>query len=133
MPTRPLNTLAGTLALVEAIGTDRAGALVDIWHHSCDPAGWETLTAIPLAAVAYAEFDDARPRRGDDLAAEMLHHRTMPGEGTLDCARFASPLAGRGYAGMISVEVLDETWRGCPVREFAAACHDAARRFFPAG
>lgn len=133
MPTTPLATLADTLALVQSVGTDRAGALIDIWHHSYDPGGWETLETIPLEAVAYAEFNDARPRASDDLAAEMLNRRAMPGEGTLDCARFASLLAARGYSGTISVEVLDEEWRARPPAAFARACHEAARSFFPAG
>lgn len=132
MPTTPLATLADTLALVEAVGPERAGALVDIWHHSCDPDGWDTLATIPLAAIAYAEFDDARPRAGPDLTTEMLHRRTMPGNGVLDCARFAALLAARGYAGMVSVEVLDAEWRGRPVADFARACRETARHFFPA-
>ena len=132
MPTTPLATLADTLALVDAVGTDHAGALIDIWHHAHDPRGWETLATIPLAAIAYAEFDDARPAAGADLAAEMLHRRTLPGQGTLDCARFAGLLAARGYTGMISVEVLDDPWRGRPVAEFAAPCHRAARHIIPA-
>lgn len=133
MPITPLATLADTLALIAGVGNDRAGALVDIWHHSHDPAGWETLAAAPLDAIAYVEFCDAAPRESDDLTHEMLHRRRMPGDGVLDCARFAGLLARRGYAGMVSAEVLDEAWRARPAAQFAQACHDASRRYFPAG
>ena len=131
MPVSPLATLADTLDLVDAVGHENAGALVDIWHHSHDPQGWETLATIALSAIAYVEFDDALAPLGDDLVNEMLHRRTMPGEGVLDCAGFAQTLLQRGFDGLVSVEVINREWRDSPVPDFARACHDATRRYFP--
>lgn len=131
MPITPLATLAETLALIDAVGREQAGALVDIWHHSRDPQGWETLATIPLDAIAYVEFCDARAPLGNDLVAEMMDRRTMPGEGVLDCARFADVLQSRGYSGMVSVEVLDREWRDQPPAAFAQSCAQATERYFP--
>ena len=131
MPFTSLSTLAETLEIVAVLGTARAGALVDIWHHANDPGGWEALAAAPLDAIAYVEFDDAKaPGQGVDLADETMHHRTFPGEGVLDCARFAEALRARGYAGMVSIEVLDRAWRGRPAGEFARACHAASAPYW---
>ena len=131
MPVSPLATLADTLELLDAVGHESAGALIDIWHHSHDPKGWETLATIPLSAIAYAEFDDAMPPASSDLINEMLHRRTMPGEGVLDCARFAGILRQRGFDGLVSVEVINREWRDRSVSDFARACHDTTRRYFP--
>lgn len=136
LPFTSLCTLAETLEIVAEVGTARAGALVDIWHHAHDSGGWEALAAAPLDAIAYVEFDDAKapgPRAselGADLADETLHHRTFPGAGVLDCARFASVLRARGYTGMVSVEVLDRAWRGRPLDEFARGCHAASAPYW---
>lgn len=131
MPISPLATLADTVELVDAVGHDKAGALVDIWHHNHDPQGWETLSTVPLSAIAYAEFDDALPPLGSDLIEEMLHRRTMPGEGVLDCARFAHILRDRGYDGLVSVEIINREWRERPITDFTRACHDTTRAYFP--
>lgn len=131
MPFTSLSTLAETLEIVTEVGAARAGALVDIWHHAHDPGGWEALASAPLDAIAYVEFDDAKaPGQGVDLADETLHHRTFPGAGMLDCARFASAWRARGYTGMVSIEVLDRAWRGRPVGEFARACHAASAPYW---
>lgn len=138
MPTSPLATLAETLDIVAHVGAARAGALVDIWHHSHDPAGWETLAAAPLDAIAYVEFDDALPPLADDPAAgtiagimaEMMERRTFPGEGVLPTARFADLVRERGYRGLVSVEVLSREWLDRPLVEFATRCRQSAARFW---
>lgn len=128
MPFSPLATLAETLDIVAAVGSDRAGALVDIWHHSHDPQGWDTLQSAPLDAIAYVEFDDALPPLGGDLLTETMDRRTFPGEGVLDTTLFARLLRQRGYTGMVSVEVLNREWLARPIDEFAARCLIASRR-----
>jgi len=132
LPFTPLCTLAETLAIVSELGPARAGALVDIWHHAHDPGGWDALATAPLEAIAYLEFNDAQPPekgvsktrgQGIDLNEETMQRRTFPGYGVLDCARFAAAWRARGYAGMVSIEVLDRRWRGQPLGDFARACH----------
>lgn len=130
MPTTGLSTLAQTIEIVDAVGHDRAGALVDIWHHSHDPQGWETLATCAVSAIAYAEFCDALPPVSNDLADEMMHRRVMPGEGVLDCAHFAEMLHNRGFNGIVSVEVLNRAWRDRPLVTFAQACFESTARYF---
>lgn len=130
MPFTPLATLAETVEIAAAIGTAKAGALVDIWHHAHDQSGWETLATAPLDAIAYVEFDDALPPLGDNPVDETMHNRTFPGEGTLPCARFADALRERGYRGLVSIEVLNRAWRSRDLAEFARRCIDSSRPFW---
>lgn len=130
MPFTPLATLAETLEIAAAIGTEKAGALVDIWHHAHDPSGWEVLDAAPLDAIAYVEFDDALPAPGADIVAETMDRRTFPGKGTLPCGRFATLLRQRGYRGLVSIEVLSREWRGRDPEPFARHCLESSKPFW---
>lgn len=130
MPFTPLCSLAETAAICAEVGFHRAGALIDIWHHAHDPNGWEALTRVPLAAIAYVEFNDALPGGNGDLAHETMERRTMPGKGILPCARFADTLLARGYQGWVSIEVLNGMWRDRPPMDFARACLATSRSFW---
>ena len=129
MPFSPLMTLADTLAIIDNVGHERAGAVVDIWHYAHDPGARAALANANLTAIAYFEFDDALPPLSDDLATETMDRRIFPGEGILDCAGFAADVVACGYDGLISVEVLNAQWRNRPA-EFACRTYEATRRFF---
>lgn len=130
MPISGLATLAETLEIVARVGEERAGALVDIWHHSYDPDGWQTLSRAPMSAIAYVEIDDALPPEGEDLLAEMMDRRTFPGQGILDTARFARLLRERGYDGPVSVEVLNRKLAAEPIGWFATRALETSRTLF---
>ena len=131
MPTTGLNSLAETVALARHVGTDRAGAMIDIWHHTHGPDSWDDLAAAPADAIAYIELDDALPPAGGDPFVEMMDRRTFPGEGVFDVPRFLSLIAGTGYAGMVSIEVLNAAWRGKPLPDFARRCFASSAAFWP--
>ena len=130
MPQTGLNSVTETAALARHVGTDRAGAMIDIWHHSHGPDSWDDLAAVPADAIAYIELDDALPRPGDDLIHEMMDRRTFPGEGTFDIARFVTLIADKGYDGMVSIEVLNAQWREWPPADFARRCLESSAAFW---
>jgi sugar phosphate isomerase/epimerase len=130
LPFTPLRTLAETIKIVGIVGLDRAGALVDIWHHSHDPDGWETLAAAPLDAIAYVEFDDALTPLSSDLLVETMERRTFPGEGVLEVDRFAQLLRSRGYEGIVSVEVLNRELAQTTLADFVMRCGASAHRYW---
>lgn len=127
LPFSGLATLAETLAIVAQVGSDRAGAMIDVWHLSHDPNGWAALETAPLDAIAYVELDDALKPVSDDLLAETMDRRTFPGEGVLDTRRFAEVLRGRGYDGLVSVEILSRALMTQPIDIFAAKALSSAR------
>jgi sugar phosphate isomerase/epimerase len=130
LPFTPLARVADTVALARHVGFDRAGALIDVWHHERGPDSWEDLAAVPLEAIAYVEFDDALPLASDDLMSETLSRRTFPGEGEFDLHRFADVIRGIGYNGPISVEVLSAEWRERDLKVFARRCAESSRLFW---
>lgn len=130
LPFTPLATLAETLDIVDAVGSGRAGALVDIWHHSHDPDGWAVLAQAPLRSIAYVEFCDALPAVSTDLMVETIERRTFPGEGTLEVARFADLLRERCHTGMVSVDILNRAYLQQPAGQFVERCHSSAVRYW---
>lgn len=130
MPFSPLARVADTVALARSVGFDRAGALIDVWHHERGPDTWDDLAAVPLEAIAYVEFNDALPRISDDLMSETLSRRTFPGDGEFDLTRFAGIIRGGGYRGPVSVEVLSAEWRGRDLETFARRSAKASRPYW---
>ena len=132
MPFSGLATLAETLDIVGQVGEARAGAMVDLWHLSHDPTGWEVLAGAPLTAIAYVEIDDALAPLGTDLMVETTDRRTFPGEGILETQRFADLLCARGYQGPVSVEILSRALIEEPVESFAARAYQTSSALFRA-
>lgn len=104
--------------------------MIDIWHHSRSPDGWEDLAAVPAEAIAYVELNDALPLASRDLAAETLSRRVFPGEGEFEVAHFVETVRATGYRGMASVEVLSDAWRGRPVADFTARAYRSTAAFW---
>lgn len=143
MPFTSLCSVLDTVNLARSAGLERAGALIDVWHHERGPDTWDDLATVPLEAIAYLEFDDALPpqanaagaaagpRAAIDWATETLSRRTFPGEGELELPRFATWATQIDYAGIVSVEVLSAPWRRRSFIEFATRAYVASRRYWP--
>lgn len=130
MPQSALRCVAETLAMVDHVGRDRAGVMIDIWHHSRGPDDWDDLAAIPVDAIAYVEFCDALPMICGDLSYETLSRRVFPGGGEFDVGRFARTLRGKGFDGMVSIEVLNAEWRARPLQDFADKALRSSRPYW---
>lgn len=133
LPFTPADSIAAAQVLVDHVGRDRAGILFDTWHHFRGPDTFAELDAAAPDLVAYLQFDDALPMEGDDLVAETLHRRTFPGEGEFDLERWCRIMRDKGFDGTVSVEILNEEWRGRDLREFARRAHDSAAVYWPPG
>jgi sugar phosphate isomerase/epimerase len=129
-PLGPVMSIGAALEIVEVAGATRAGLLIDSWHFSFGDSTWDDLAQVPLDQIAYVQFDDAPALVSEDLIEETMERRLMPGDGILELDRFASTLLGRGWEGLVSVEVLNRDMRALPVPEFARLAHDAAARFW---
>jgi sugar phosphate isomerase/epimerase len=129
-PLGPVRSITAGLEIVQAAGAGRAGLLIDSWHFSFGDSTWEDLETVPLEQIAYVQFDDALEPVSDDLMDETLNRRAMPGEGVLELDRFAGTLLGRGWEGLVSVEVLSGDLQALSIDDFARAAHDSALRYF---
>jgi sugar phosphate isomerase/epimerase len=130
LPTMSLKGLNETVDLARHVGFENAGAQIDIWHHTRGPTTWSDLEAVELDAVTYLEFDDGPPMLGDDLLHELMERRVFPGEGEFETQRFADIFRGRGYDGMVSVEVLNGDWRKRDLREYAARAYETSAQYW---
>ncbi|MDT3439237.1 MULTISPECIES: sugar phosphate isomerase/epimerase [unclassified Pseudofrankia] len=123
-------SISDALKVVEAAGVDRAGVLIDTWHFFNGDSTWEQLERVPLERIAYVQFDDALPPISGNGVNETMHRRAMPGDGTFELDRFASTLLDRGWAGLVSVEVLNAELRQLPVSEFARQAYETTARYW---
>jgi sugar phosphate isomerase/epimerase len=124
-PLGPVSSIPLALELVDVAGVDRAGVLVDSWHFSRGDSTWNDLEQIPLERIAYVQFDDAPPAVTSDLVDETVNRRVMPGDGELELERFATTLLGRGWDGIVSVEVLNRQLCELPIEDFSRRAYDA--------
>lgn len=124
-PLGPVRSIPAALEVVKAAGVERPGVLIDAWHFFRGDSVWDQLEAIPLDRIAYVQFDDAPPPVSENGLYETMDRRVMPGDGTFELDRFASTLLDRGWAGVVSVEVLSAELRELPVPEFARRAYQA--------
>jgi len=81
--------------------------LIDTWHFSFGASTWAELEAVPVEKIAYIQFSDASELTSDDLFAETINRRAIPGAGTFDLDRFATTLLANGFDGYVSLEFLN--------------------------
>ena len=124
-PLGAVRGIADGLDVVRAAGAGRARLMIDAWHFSLGDSTWEDLERVPLDHIAYIQFTDALPPVSDDGMRETMDRR-----GTLPLERFASTLLGRGWEGLVSVEVLSEELRTIPVDDFARRAYEATARYW---
>lgn len=129
-PLGAVTSIAGGLAVVEAAGAGRAGLMIDSWHFFRGDSTWEQLERVPLDSIAYVQFCDAPPPVSENGIHETMNRRAMPGDGTFELGRFASTLLDRGWAGLVSVEVLSAELRELTVPEFARRAYQSTARYW---
>ncbi|MDI2131336.1 sugar phosphate isomerase/epimerase family protein [Yinghuangia seranimata] len=135
LPTRHIDSIDAALHLAELAGVsdhDAFRLVVESWHFFRGPSTWRDLEALPLDRIGFVQFADAPEMITTDLHAESMHRRVLPGEGVLDLAGFCDALVGKGYDGVVSVEVLSDTWRRAPLDTFAAATLHSTRNAWEA-
>jgi sugar phosphate isomerase/epimerase len=132
-PSGAIDSIAGALSVIDQIGSDQVGMLIDSWHFFRGPSEWPDLETVPLERIAFVQFDDALAPLTDDVMVETVNRRTWPGEGSLDLVRFANTLTGRGWDGMVSVEVLSSEHRQLDVGTFAQLAFQTTQPFWTGG
>ncbi|MCH2222454.1 MAG: sugar phosphate isomerase/epimerase, partial [Dechloromonas sp.] len=125
-----IRNLKTTRSLLDRVQVDGAGVIVDSWHFFFSDDTWEDLEALPLDEISYIQFDDHPTLESDDLVAETLNRRAMPGEGHFELTRFCQSIRAKGYTGPVSCEILSDSTRHMPPGEFAKRVYDSARPFW---
>jgi sugar phosphate isomerase/epimerase/4-hydroxyphenylpyruvate dioxygenase-like putative hemolysin len=94
------------------------GLCLDSYHVLAggdDPAG---IAGVPGSKVFHVQLADAA---GPNLDARewSLHHRTFPGQGSLDLPGFVRHLLATGYAGPMALEVFNDIYQQADPRHVA--------------
>ncbi len=89
-----INTVAQGLALVEDVGSQRFGLLLDTFHMNIEEASMEQSIAAAADRIFHFHVADS--------------NRWHPGAGHLDFGRIVAALQGAGYQGFLSAEILPQ-------------------------
>ena len=105
--------------LVEMANRDNLGTCLDSFHilsRGHDPAQIED---IPGEKIFFLQLADA-PALDMDVLSWSRHHRLFPGEGSFALVDFLTHVQRAGYAGPLSLEVFNDTFRQTDVTRTAA-------------
>jgi 4-hydroxyphenylpyruvate dioxygenase len=106
------------------------GLVVDSWQYLRAEPDWTALRELDVADVSFAQFCDGRAEPMPDLNVEMAGHRRIPGDGAFPLTTFVDAFTDKGYAGVVSIEVLDEAWRSRPLEEFVELTLERSRSYW---
>ena len=115
-----IHDLDGLLALIQAVGADNLGVLLDAFHWYTSGGTATDLGKLSDQRVVAVHVNDAAAGRSRE--EQIDNQRAMPGEtGVIDIATFMRALQTMGYSGPIIVEPFCEWLRALPPEEAVAA------------
>lgn len=96
--------------LVKAADHPRIGTCLDSFHILSRGTDLSRIAEIPGEKIFFLQLADA-PALSMDVLSWSRHHRVFPGEGSWDLTDFLARVAGTGYAGPVSLEVFNDSFR----------------------
>ncbi len=122
---RWVETLPDTLELIEKIGRENVGLLVDSYHLYTTGATEAELAALTDSQIVHVHINDAK--KGVGPAGARDGERVLPGAGEIDLTAFLRGLRATGYTGFISCEVLAPAPLGPTPAEAATNIRESLR------
>lgn len=110
---RHVRTWQQVWSLVRQVDHPALGVILDSFHTLAlrdDPSG---IAAIPGEKIFFVQLADA-PLLAMDVLDWSRHFRCFPGQGEFDLAGFLAPVLRAGYAGPLSLEVFNDSFRAAP-------------------
>jgi sugar phosphate isomerase/epimerase len=117
MPFSMIDTLTGTLEMVEGAGAKNGGICLDLWHIVKLGIPYESVARLPQQYVVSIEINDGTFTCPWSLHEDTINHRRLCGEGEFDVKGFVSAMRKAGYSGAWGIEVLSEELRKKPLAE----------------
>ncbi|WP_345802532.1 TIM barrel protein [Microbacterium sp. AZCO] len=112
--------------IVQLADHPAVGVCLDSFHilsRGHDPAAIEQ---IPGDKIFFLQLADA-PALSMDVLSWSRHHRLFPGEGSFDLTAFLAHVVRAGYAGPVSLEVFNDTFRQTAVAQTAVHARRSLR------
>ena len=137
LPWSAVPDIATCWNLIQRTERDNAKILLDAWHWHRQPGGdgdanAEVLASLPSDAIGVFQICDvaagSNTKQGEDMLAEAMTERPLPGEGDVDFGRLLGMMDGIGAQPYVAAEVFNADLLAAegPVG-FAAAVADASR------
>lgn len=119
------NNLQSAVALVEQVGHPALGLCLDWYHFTMGPSKEVDLGLLSTENLFHVQLSDVA-----DVPREMASdaERILPGEGSSSPQPLLDCLAGIGYRGAVSVELMNPALWRVPPRQFGEVAMTALRR-----
>jgi sugar phosphate isomerase/epimerase len=130
LPTYPVCSIRSVREIIERVGGPPVAVCVDAHHFFRGPDTFADFDALPDAELAFLQFCDALPLGDMDMGDAMVNGRAMPGDGEFPLDEFCRHAVGRGYDGVVSVEILSSAWRTRPLDEYVGTSLETTRAWF---
>lgn len=104
--------------IVERADHPQVGVCLDSFHILSRGHDPEEIEKIPGEKIFFLQLADA-PALSMDVLSWSRHHRLFPGEGSFDLTAFLGHVLRAGYAGPLSLEVFNDTFRQTDPRRTA--------------
>lgn len=127
LPFGGIPDLASAWAIVQAAGRSNGGLTIDSWHLFRSGSTLDQLANIPAERIMTVQINDAPQTRGDDLFAETMAGRLLPGDGSFDLIGLIRTLDPMGSTAPIGVEVMSADTQTQPIDAIAHAWARTAR------
>jgi len=125
----PFRTLKQAVEVVDRVGLDRVGIVLDVWHLWTAGCDWADVAGLDPELVVCVQLGDTAPRSGevwtDDDRTELL------GDGILPLGDAITAVRSTGFDGVWSVEMLSKRhWEWDPYA-LAGELHDRLVAYVP--
>ena len=119
------NNLQTAAALVAEVGSPHLGLCLDVFHFYCGPSKGEDLGYLTRDNLFHVQLSDLA-----DVPRELATDgdRILPGDGDLPLTMIVERLREIGYAGPVSVELMNPHLWQVPARQFGEIALTALRR-----
>lgn len=114
LPISSVKTFNQALDIVNEVGRDNVGILLDTWHHYAAGCAADDILKATNGQIFMVHTSDC-PQR-EPLQA-LRPESYMPGDGVVDIAAMLANLKKVGYGGAFSVEVMDPAIQALPTQQ----------------
>ncbi|MEJ6488749.1 sugar phosphate isomerase/epimerase [Leucobacter sp. USCH14] len=133
LPFTNFRTVGDGSRFVSGVGNENGGIIVDIWHvYRAGNVPDDLLRDVDPRYLFAVELNDALAPTPpyEELWADTVDERRLPGEGDWDVPRFIEVVRELGYSGAWGVEILSAEHRRKSLHDEVASALAATRRAF---
>ncbi len=128
----PIHSLEQCKALVEEVGMDNFGFVVDFWHFWASRGGTpEEIARLDKNMIYGVHIADGyRPGAGEPWVDETLLRGALPGDGDIPMGEWIDAVKATGYDGFYSGEILCHKLWEADLMDIAADTLSRMKKFF---